>query len=78
MNTRPFHDVIVDSIRTATSTQLVLIAQLLQHVTIPKNHQAILDAWTQRTRKMHFDDGGVTNSLLAQQTKHAAASVEPA
>ena len=69
---RPFHEVIVDNIRNATSMQLVLISQQLQTITIPKNHQNIIDAWKQRIREMHFDDGGVTKSLQQQKAAHEA------
>lgn len=70
---RPFHEVIIDNIRNATGTQLVLIGQQLQTVTIPKNHQAIIDAWTARIREMHFDDEGVTKSIQQQQVEHTPA-----
>lgn len=64
---RPFYETVVDVIRYATSSQLVTIGQLLKITRIPKNHQAIIDAWQERTKGMCMNDDGVTHSLEAQK-----------
>lgn len=66
---RPFHETVVDVIRSATSSQLVTIGQLLKKTYIPKNHQVILDAWKERTKGMNFDDDGVTRGLEVQKER---------
>lgn len=70
---RPFHEVIVDTIRSFTSPVtdrvfITFLAGLIKQTKIPKNHDAIIKEWKDfmdRTSRMDF--WGVIDDLVLQK-----------
>lgn len=52
---RPFEETIVEAIKTANSSQLEIVAALLEHTIITKDHAFIVSTWLNRCVGFHFD-----------------------
>lgn len=61
---RPFHESIIDAIRTASISDLLCLATLIKHTFIPANHEAIITSWQERTDNISVSRYGVTEYLL--------------
>ncbi|OGL77119.1 hypothetical protein A3E97_03470 [Candidatus Uhrbacteria bacterium RIFCSPHIGHO2_12_FULL_47_12] len=69
--TRPFHESIIEVLVFANGSQLTILADLIKRTAIPKNHDAIIAAWTRRTLDMHSPDYGVSEYLQRQKEQAA-------
>jgi len=66
---KPFHESIVDAINYAFVGDLGCLSVLIKTTKIPKNHDAIIDAWAKRTKLIsRNNDYGVTQSVLKQKS----------
>ena len=71
--TRPFHEVIVEVIRRASSAQLECLATLIKATNVPKGHDEIIVVWNKRRKEMFWgdEDLGVPANLLEQKQTSA-------
>lgn len=69
LDSRPFHESLVDTILRASSAELELLATLIKSTKIPRNHDKIIAAWNQRRKELRWGnvDLGVPASLHEQQ-----------
>ena len=68
---KPFHESILPAIDRATrsgKTAFEVLAPLIRETAIPKNHDAIIEAWLQGIRELGMgNDLAVPGSVLAQK-----------
>lgn len=67
---RPIHETIVASISRANSTiDMSNLAYLIKRTLIPKNHDAIIEAWKKKCQEIRLfcTDLGVPESVLRQK-----------
>ena len=65
---KPFHESVVDAINRAHMSDLDALACLLKETAIPKNHDAIAVAWTQRCAEFGTSsDFAVPDSIMEQK-----------
>lgn len=69
---RPFHESVIEIIQIASYEELTCIGMILRSTKIPKNHDAIIEAWQKRRNKVRTtplsDVGlGVVENLLEQK-----------
>ncbi len=67
---RPSHETIVDFIRIASLRELYNLAKFIKATVIPKNHEAIAEAWRKKLRfhgLAQEDTFGVLTSLEEQK-----------
>ncbi len=71
----PFHETIVDAIKTASNLELQGLGELIKRTGVPKNHDAIIVAWTERGFKLGWDreDGADVLTSLSQKKVAAEA-----
>ncbi|MEK7103332.1 MAG: hypothetical protein AAB870_03220, partial [Patescibacteria group bacterium] len=70
---KPFHESVVDAIKSAKAEELKIIAGIIITTKIPKNHEEIVNAWRQR-----LDDLGLSNDygLLTGTVMEQAAEAK--
>lgn len=71
---RPFHETIIDVIRSAYYSEMECLSVLIKRTKIPKGHDEIIAAWNQRAREVGSIDNafGVSTDLLEQKEEAEA------
>lgn len=67
---KPFHESIVTHLEFAGDRDLVALAYLIADTTIPKDHDAIVQAFTKRAHYHHWSEEnivGIVSGILAQK-----------
>ncbi len=67
----PFHESIIDLINALNNPDKVgPLAVFLRITVIPKDHDKIIEAWTEKMKQLELkDDFGVSASISAQKNK---------
>ena len=78
MARRPFHETIVDVIRSFTSPVtdrvfITLLADLIKQTKIPKNHDAIIAEWNELMLRTNRKDTWAVGEDLLEQKREAEA-----
>lgn len=65
---RPFHESIIEIIKNASCSSMLVLVDVLKTTRIPKNHDAIIEAWNTRWQELGIPiDLGVEANLLLQK-----------
>jgi len=74
---KPFHESVVDVINHADAEGFDTLAQLIKETKIPKGHDAIAIAWTERCEELRINiDYKVAESVMAQKKDVEAEAAE--
>ena len=78
---RPFHETIVEAVHKASDEQMECLAEIIKTTKIPKGHDEIAAAWSQRRSELNWGEDkslGVRVNLLEQKQEAVEKELEKA